>query len=905
MVPRRGHRVLNDPRHYEADTILRDGTSIHIRAIRPDDKQRLVAHFQQLGKQSVYFRFFGAKKRLTDEELQRLTEPDFVNHVGLVATLRVGEDEHIIGVGRYLRYELPHRAEVAFAVADAHQGRGIGTLLLEHLAPLARAQGITEFEADVLGENNRMLQVFAKSGFVVERSMADGVVHVRFPTEETKQYLQATSARERLAAAESVKAFLHPRSVAVVGASRRPGTIGAMLLANLRGCGFTGPIYPVNPNADRIDGLTAYPTVGAIGVPLDLAIIAVPAAGVEEVVADCARAGVRGVVVISAGFAELSAEGRAVERRLTQLVRSSGMRMVGPNCMGVLNTDPAVSLNATFAPAWPPAGSIGMLSQSGALGLAILDHARSLNLGISTFVSVGNKADVSGNDLLCYWADDPRTAVIVLYLESFGNPRRFGRIAPEVARRKPIVAVKSGRSAAGTRAASSHSAALASLDVAVDALFEQAGVIRTNTLEELFDVATLLSTQPVPRGPRVGVVTNAGGPGILLADACEAHGLKLPELSAESLAALRAFLPPQAGLANPIDVIASATAEQIANAIAVVGSDPTIDAVVAVYIPLDVSRIEAYAAAIARGAGAVPAHKPVLSVFMSSRGAPLILAGGLRGRLPSFSFPENAAMALAAAERYGRWRERPPGTPSTLDRCAQSTIRAVIDRVLGQTSGPQWLEPSDLATVLRAAGIEFVMAEQTAPADAVVTAERMGFPLVAKAMVPGLIHKSDVGGVILGLESPDAVKAAARTLAERMRAIGRTLDGILLQREVRGGIEALVGVTTDPTFGPLVVCGLGGVLVELLRDVSFRLTPVTDANAAEMIAKLRASKLLDGYRGAPAGDRAALAAVIMRVSALVEVIPELLELDLNPVKVLVPGQGAIVVDGRMRVGPAV
>ncbi|MFI5394208.1 MAG: GNAT family N-acetyltransferase [Candidatus Binatia bacterium] len=892
----------SDPHHYEADEILRDGGSIHIRAIQPDDKQRLLRHFQRLGQRSVYFRFFGAKKRLTDEELKRLTEPDFVHHVGLVATLREGEEEHIIGVGRFIRYEADHRAEVAFAVADEHQGRGIGTLLLEHLAPLARANGITEFEADVLGENNRMLQVFSKSGFVVRRSIEDGVVHVTFATEETEQLLQATHSRERLAAAQSVRSFLNPRSVAVAGASRRPGTIGATLVANLKRCGFTGPIYPVNPEADEIEGLRTYPSVNAIGSPVDLAVIAVPAAAVEEVVADCARAGVHGVVVVSSGFAEVSEAGRAAERRLMQLVRSSGMRMVGPNCMGVLNTDPAVSLNATFAPTWPAAGNIGMLSQSGALGLAILDYVHHLNMGISTFVSVGNKADVSSNDLISYWADDPRTSVIVLYLESFGNPRRFGRIAPEVARQKPIIAVKSGRSAAGTRAASSHSAALASLDVAVDALFEQAGVIRTNTLEELFDVAALLSTQPVPAGPRVGVVSNAGGPGILLADACEARGLKLPELSAETLRTLRAFLPTQAGLANPIDLIASATAEQYERALAAVGSDPNVDAVIVIYIPLYVTQTEKVASAIARGAGNVPAHKPLLSVFLSSRGAPPMLSGGTRGHLPSYSFPENAAMALSAAERYGRWRQRPQGTPLTLDRFAQSTIRAVIDRVLNQDRGPQWLQPKDLVTVVRAAGIEFAAAEQTLPSESVATAERMGYPLVAKAIAPGLIHKSDVGGVILGLESAEAVQAAADTLVERMRAVGAHLDGILLQREVRGGIEALVGVTTDPTFGPLVVCGLGGVLVEVLRDVSFRLTPVTDVDATEMVAKLRASKLLDGYRGAPPGDRAALISVIMRISALVEIIPELRELDLNPVKVLAPGQGAMVVDGRMRVG---
>ncbi|MFQ5666164.1 MAG: acetate--CoA ligase family protein, partial [Candidatus Binatia bacterium] len=515
----------------------------------------------------------------------------------------------------------------------------------------------------------------------------------------------------------------------------------------------------------------------------------------------------------------------------------------------------------------------------------------------------GNKADVSGNDLLCYWADDARTRVIVLYLESFGNPRKFARIAPDIARHKPIVAVKSGRSAAGTRAASSHSAALASLDVAVDALFEQAGVIRTNTLEELFDVAALLSTQPVPPGTRVGVVTNAGGPGILLADSCEARGLELPELSPRTLAALRTFLPAQAGLANPIDMIASATAEQYTRAIEMVGADPHVDSVVVIYIPPLVSDPDDIARAIARGAGAVPAHKPVLSVFISSKGAPPMLSTGPRGRLPAYSFPENAAMALAAVAQYGRWRGRPRGAPLTLDRFAHSTVRAVVDRVLGDNGVPQWLQPTDLAAVLRAAGISFATVEQARVDEAVAAAQRMGYPLVAKAIAPGVIHKSDVGGVIMGLRDAEAVAVAVDTLETRMRDVGTSLDGVLLQREVSGGIEALVGVTTDPTFGPLVVCGLGGILVELLRDVSFRLTPVSDVDAAEMIDKLRSRKLLDGYRGGAPGDRDALIAVIMRVSALVEIIPELRELDLNPVKVLSPGEGAIVVDGRMRIGP--
>jgi len=899
--------IGGDPRAYTDQTLLRDGESVTIRAIRPDDKPRLTDLFRRLSPRSVHLRFFGAKRELTSKDLSRFTELDFEHAVGLAAVHLDGAEERFLGVGQYVEVPAPgedvRRAEVAFMVADDQQGRGIGTLLLTHLAELARAAGIQEFEAEVLGENNKMLGMFARSGFVCRRALESGVFHVAFPTDETPDLVALTTDRDRQAAAESVRALLAPRAVALVGASTHAGTIGGALLANLREAGFHGPIYPIHPTATEVQGLRAYPTVGAIGAPVDLAVIAVPAPVVEAAIHDCIEAGVRGVVVISAGFAETGAAGRAVEERLTALVRGSGLRMVGPNCMGVLNTDPAVSLNATFAPHWPPAGNVGMLTQSGALGIAVLDYARALNIGLSTFVSVGNKADVSGNDLLSYWSDDPNTRVIVLYLESFGNPLKFARLAPGVARQKPIVAVKSGRSAAGTRAASSHSAALATLDVAVDALFEQAGVIRTNTLEELFDVAALLSTQPVPPGRRLGVVTNAGGPGILLADACSARGLELPELQPATLAELRTFLPPAAGLTNPIDMIASATPEQYRRALAVVGADPNVDAVVAIYVPPMVSQPEDVARAIADGAGAVPAEKPVATVFLSSRGAPPMLGTGPRGRLPSFAFPENAAMALAAVERYGRWRARARGTVFALDRFAASAVRAVVDRVLRDADGPRWLEPTDLAIVLRAVGIRMAEFEQVAPADAVTAARRLGFPLVAKAIAPGVLHKSDVGGVILGLESPTAVAAAREQLTARMEKAGTRLEGILLQREVRGGIEALVGVTTDPTFGPLLVCGLGGVLVELLRDVAFRLPPVSDVDAAEMLAGLRAAKLLDGYRGSPPGDRAALADVIQRVSALVEIVPELRELDLNPVKVLEPGQGAIVVDGRLRIAP--
>ncbi|MGE3539480.1 MAG: GNAT family N-acetyltransferase [Candidatus Tectimicrobiota bacterium] len=899
---------VTDPRHYASEELLRDGGAIRIRAIRPDDKQRLLDLFAHLSSRSVYLRFFQSKQRLSEEELRYFTELDFVHNAALVATHQEEGNEHILGIGHYYGIQdngrPTTRAEIAFEVADAHQGRGIGTLLLEHLAVLARAQGIETFEAYVLGENNRMLQVFERSGFSVQRALEKGVLHLSFPTAETAQVRAASTERERLAAAQSMRPLLNPQSIAVVGISRRADGVGAALLANLHRAGFHGPLYPIHPQATEIQGLQAFPSLRAVGKPIDLAMVTVPAPAVEQVIADCTQAGVRGVVVISSGFAEASAAGRQTEQRLRTAVRAAGIRMVGPNCMGVLNTDPQVALNGTFTtPNLPPAGNIGMLSQSGALGLAILDYVHTLRVGLSSFVSVGNRADVSSNDLLAYWADDPRTRVIVLYLESFGNPRRFARLAPEVARRKPIIAVKSGRSSAGSRAAASHSAALASSDVAVEALFEQAGVIRANTLQELFDVAALLSTQPQPAGARVGVVTNAGGPGILFADMGETHGLLLPELQESTRAALRTFLPPQAGFANPVDMIASATPDQFARTIELVGADSQIDALVAMYIPPLVTDPVEIARAIAQGAGTVPAHKPVLSVFMTTQGVPETLHSGPRGTLPVYTFPENAALALAAAVRYGRWRERPRGTPFSLSPFAHSAVRAVIERVLAGVTGPVWLAPDDLATVLRAAGINLAVAEHVAPAEAVASAERLGYPLVAKIISPDVLHKSDVGGVILGLETPEAVAAAVETLVARMQQIGARLHGILLQRQVTSGIEALVGVSTDALFGPLVVCGLGGTLVEVLHDVTFRLPPVSEIDAAEMLTKLRANVLLDGYRGAAPGDRQALVQLLMRVSALVESVPELQEFDLNPVKVLEPGAGVIAIDGRMRLAP--
>jgi acetate---CoA ligase (ADP-forming) len=895
--------MLADPSLYQSEEILRDGRSILVRAIHPDDKDRLREHFQGLSSESIYLRFMGMKRELTDAELKRLTEIDFRDHVGLVATLSDGGRERFIGVGRYIRKPGTKRAEVAFAVLDEHQGRGIGPLLLEHLRRIAQVGGVAGFEAEVLSNNQRMLEVFAQSGFKVARAFDSGTVHVDFPISETAEFRAVSAARERAAAASSIARLISPRSVAVIGASRSADKIGGAILANLIRGGFTGEIFPINPNASEIRGLRAYPKVSAIDQGIDLAVICVPATTVETAVEDCIHAQVGNLVVVASGFAEVSEEGLQLERRICSAVRAAGMRMLGPNCMGLMNTAPDVSLNATFAPVPPAEGNVAMFSQSGALGISMLDYARARNLGVSSFISAGNRADVSSNDCLAYWAQDPATAVVVLYLESFGNPIKFARTVPAIARRKPIVAVKAGRTTAGKRAASSHSAALANLDVAVEALFEQAGVIRTNTLQELFDVVALLSSSPLPPGPRVGVITNAGGPGILLADACEAHGLTLPKLEDGTLAALQAYLLVRSGFTNPINMTAGASPEHYARTIELVGADPSVDSLVVIYIPPMLTRPAQIADAIARGAAAVPPAKPVLSVFLSAERTPTQIHGGPRGTIPTYQFPENAALALAAAWRYAQFKERPKGAAVTLAASQLASIREAVNRALEGATAPRWLSHTAIMILLAAVGVEVALAEEVVPAEVRAAATRVGFPIVAKAVAPGIVRKTDVGGVIMNINSVAAAEQAAVTLQQRMSAAGTRLERVLLQRQVNGRIEMLVGMTSDPIFGPLLVCGMGGVNAELQKDVAFRLPPVTDYDAAQMLTELRISRLFDGYRGGQPGDRDALIGVIMRISALAEAAPEINELDLNPIKVLAPGRGAIVLDARVRVKP--
>jgi acetyl coenzyme A synthetase (ADP forming)-like protein len=698
-------------------------------------------------------------------------------------------------------------------------------------------------------------------------------------------------------AVRAVHTFFHPRSVAVIGASRQRNTIGAEVLHNLMSYGFQGAVLPVNPSAAVVQSVVAYPTVEDVPTDVDLAVVSVPAERVLDVAEGCARKGVRALVVISAGFAETGPEGRARQDTLLHICRSSGMRLIGPNCMGIINTDPAVRLNATFAPAPPPHGRIAFMSQSGALGLAIMEYANALGLGISTFASVGNKADISGNDLIRYWAQDENTDVILLYLESFGNPRKFSRIARHVTRYKPIVAVKSGRSTAGARAAGSHTGTLiAASDITVDALFRDAGVIRTDTLDEMFDVASLLANQPPPKGRRVAIITNAGGPAILCADACIAEGLEIPVLGDGTQAALRAVLAPEASPANPVDMIASASAEQYRQAIEIVGRDAGVDALVVIFIPPLVTRPEDVAHAIVDGAATLHGQKPVLTVFMQSRGLPDALkAAGVH--IPSYAFPEAAAIALARVARYGAWQARPPAPAAQFDDVQLDEARRIIERALARGEG--WLTPAEVWDLLACYRLPVLEQRSVPTVDAAArAAAELGGEVALKAIAPGVVHKTEAGAVQLRL-APPAVLAAAREMERRLSGNGSGVSGFLVQRMAQPGVEMLIGVVHDRQFGPMVACGAGGVLVELLKDVSVRLAPLSELEADEMLRELKTYPLLTGYRGGPVYDVRALSDAILRVGAMVDELPEIAELDLNPV--LVHPRGVTIVDGRVRV----
>jgi acetate---CoA ligase (ADP-forming) len=900
------------------DTILRDGASIRIRDAVAADEPALVAFLRGLEPESRRLRFASVGGDL-EERARRWAVPDRPEDCSLVAETEVDGETRIIGNGSYL-YVDPETAEVAFVVAEEHQGRGVATLLLEELARRANEAGITTFLAEVLIENARMLEVFRASGFPLRIHSQPGSIEVEFPTELTGEARERFERREQAAAAAAVRTLLHPASVAVIGASRRRGTVGGELFHNLLNSGFTGPVYPVNAAADVVQSVAAHRSVLDVPGPVDLALIALPADAVVETVRECARKGVRSVVVVSPGFAETGPEGAARQRELVAACRGAGMRLVGPNCMGVINLEPGVRLNATFSPTLPIDGRVGFLSQSGALGLAIIEHANRLGLGLSSFISIGNKADLSGNDFLQYWEGDPACSVIALYLESVGNPRKFSRIARRVGRTKPIIAVKSGRSAAGARATLSHTGArIGASDVTVDALFHQAGVVRTDTLSEFFDVASLLANQPLPPGRRVAILTNGGGPGILAADACEADGLVVPPLPDPVRRELATCLPEMASLANPVDT-ADAPPEAYGQAIRILAGCEEVDALIVLFVPPLGSSSDEVAAAVHDAVASLERPIPVLTVFMSAEGGPAALRGPTV-RVPAFTFPEEAVRALSHAARYAEWRASAPGNVPVLDGLREDEAAGLLAAALAElgpdavpssarprpdppASAPsRWLRPDEVANLLDCYGIRVAdwRLVQT-PDEAAAASVELGGPVAVKAVAAGILRKREARAVVLGLQGADAVRGAAETMVRDLTASGHPVQRLLVQRMVPEGTEMLVGVVHDRLFGPVIACGAGDAEIELLKDVAVRITPLTDRDADEMVRSLVMYPLLEGYRGAAPADVAALEQVLLRVSAMVEAHPEIAEMDCNPVIVL--PEGAVVVDARVRIEAA-
>jgi acetyl coenzyme A synthetase (ADP forming)-like protein len=694
----------------------------------------------------------------------------------------------------------------------------------------------------------------------------------------------------------SLDALLRPSRIAVVGASRTPSTIGHQIVANLVRYGFAGSVFPVNPRASSIHSMRAYPSVADIPDPVDMAVITVPKEAVLDVAEQCGQIGVKGLVVISAGFREVGGEGVERERKLMEIVRRHGMRMVGPNCMGVLNTDPGISMNATFAPSMPPFGRAAFVSQSGALGLSVLDYAQEYGIGISQFVSVGNKPDVSGNDLLEYWEHDPAVGIILMYVESFGNPRRFLEIAGRISRVKPIIVVKSGRSKVGARAASSHTGALAASDAAVDALLAQAGVLRAASVQELFDLAMAFSGRTTVASRRTAVLTNSGGPGILAADALESSGMELAELAPETVVRLKPLFPAEASIRNPLDMIASATPAGYRAALGALLDDPNVDSALAIFVPpLGITQADV-AEAIA-AAAATRVTKPVFAILMGREGLPQGKAELHEVGIPAYIFPESAARALSVVCRYREWRDRPQEAASAI-----TVDPEAVGRILrtARSEGIRKLPELETLQVFQAYGIPAARAAlAVTPQEAVALAEEIGFPVVLKVVSPQIIHKTDVGGVRVGLSDAVAVKAAYTEIEANVARLapGATIHGMLVQQMLRGGRELITGIVRDPAFGPLVMFGLGGVLVEVLRDVVFRVAPIGRADARDMLAGIRGTPLLDAIRGSPPADRLAIEDVLLRLSRLATDFPDIEEIDINPL--LATDEGAIAADGRI------
>lgn len=883
----------------DGPVLLKDGRPAYLRRASADDLPALVSFLQRVSDHSMAYRFFGNIPR-GPQVAERLIAPE-VQGTGLSLVVTVGEGERakIVGVGSYERIGDHPVAEVAFLVEDQFQGRGIGMLLLERLAMGAEDEGLERLEAVVMPENQRMLRIFTDSGYEIDREFEGGDILITFSIEPTRTSVERYEARDRVATVASLIPFFHPRSVAVIGASRDPDQIGHRVVYNLVRSRFHGPVYPVNPRAEVIASMPAYPSVLAVPHDIDLAIVAVPPDEVLGVVDECAEKGIRGLIVLTAGFAESGPEGKELQERLVTKVRANGMRLIGPNCLGLINTADEVRLHGTFVDVWPRPGRVAMSSQSGALGLAVLEYASDLGLGFSSFAGIGNKADVSGNDLLLYWEEDPRTDVILLYLESFGNPRRFANLARRIGRKKPILAVKGGRTRAGQRAAGSHTAAAAADDAIVEAFFAQTGVIRCDTLEEMFDVALLLAYQPLPKGPRVAVLSNSGGPATLCADACEANGLELPTLEPADRKRLMQALPRLSAVANPIDMTAFATADEYRRALSILLQASYLDAVIVMFTPIGTADTEDVAQAVVEAVAERPG-KPVLANFMGVRGTTQRLRweGGL---IPAYSFPEAAARALGQATKYAAWRERPrSGVVVDFADIEWDAVETLI--AAGARAPGGWLERPQVGDLLAALGIPTAPTRVVRDEDeAARAAEEVGYPAVLRAQREPSLDGAHRADVYINLENAEDVRRAFGSLRRRQHVADGGQPAALVQPMVPHGVDVMIRVTEEAGFGPVVALGLPAGGLGLVRDPIYGIMPFSQADAEEVVRSLR-QRFTEATGGADFSlDLGALEEVLLRLSRLVHEFPQLAVVELWPLRVHSQGRGCALLDARVRI----
>ncbi len=930
---------MNTPAAAATYALLFDGSTVEIRPARAQDAEAVRAMHAAMSPDNVYLRFFSLSPSAAQREARRVCREPDADHAALLAW----QADRLVGVASYEPAGKPGVAEIAFAVPDDMHGRGIASLLLEHLVWQARQCDLRAFSAETLAENSAMLRVFADAGLPAKRRISDGVVELTFPLPDGKDsyrldnYLATVADRESRADVASLRPLLQPRSVVVVGTSRRRRAVGRAILHNIVTCGFAGPIYAVNPHVAAIEGVPCVASVDDLPEQVDLAVIAVPPSAVPEVAAQCGRNGVRALTVITAGLGAAGAE-------LLAICRRHGMRLVGPNCFGVIA--PWIGLDASFAADHPLPGVVGLVVQSGGVGLVLLEQMSRLGIGVSSFASVGDKYDVSPNDMLIWWAQDEVTQLAVLYVESFGTPRKFGMTARRVGRRMPVLTIVGGRSPAGQRAAASHSAASATPLVTQEALFEQAGIIAATTLGELVECAALLTCQPLPAGNRVAIVTNAGGAGVLAADACGDHGLQVVKLSALTQRRLRGLLPSRAVTTGPVDTGPVVTTDAFRACLECVAADDGVDAVLAVAVPTAIADLRvAVAAAVVSKPLAValpdraefvqrlkrvpvaqpPAGRPAdtgpaaglatidpaaaveAAAVEAAAAEPAAVeaaavideaAAAVTG-VPAYADPEGAARALGHAVRYQAWRGRQRGKIPELAGLRAAEARALVTDFLARLPAGGWLPEGNAAELLSCYGVLLVV---TIPAaseqDAVDAAARLGGRVVLKAEAEGMAHRMDTGGVRLDLRTPAEVAEGYRALAANF---GPHLQRVLVQ-PLTAGVEVLIGVVQEPVFGPLVVFGLGGVATEMLGDHVTRLTPLTDTDADEMIRTVRAAPLLFGHRGMPPVDTAALADTLLRVSRLADDLPEVSELHLNPV--VASADGVYCVDARVRISPA-